>query len=129
MTLMTVGEVLIWHKHEVSNFHASQGEALPRKLQITDLCFVGNKNSKNYRSDTSSNQHIIKPPHQHTNTPTHQHTNTYHYNIMLLSYTSIIITHNILIHRFYKMVTTHYLLTYTLDTRDPIGSKKHLVEV
>ena len=24
------------------------------------------------------------------------------------------------------MVTTHYLLTYTLDTRDPIGSKKLL---
>ena len=23
------------------------------------------------------------------------------------------------------MVTTHYLLTYTLDTRDPIGSKNN----
>ena len=48
---------------------------------------------------------------------------------MLLSYTSIIISQNNLIHIFYKMVTTHYtlltyLLTNTLDTRDPIGSKK-----
>ena len=25
------------------------------------------------------------------------------------------------------MVTTHYLLTYTLDTRDPIGSNKCVV--
>ena len=51
---------------------------------------------------------------------------------MLLSYTSIIITHNNLIHKFYKMVihlltyTLH--ITYTLDTRDPIGSK-NTVEV
>ena len=45
--------------------------------------------------------------------------------MILLSYTSIIITHNNLIHKFYKMVTTHYrLLTYNVDTRDPIGSKK-----
>ena len=45
---------------------------------------------------------------------------------MLLSYTSIIITQNNLIHQFYKMVSylhiTHYLLTNNVDTRDPIGS-------
>ena len=43
---------------------------------------------------------------------------------MLLSYTSIIITENNLIHRFYKMVTHYTLLTNNVDTRDPIGSKK-----
>ena len=42
--------------------------------------------------------------------------------MILLSYTSIIITQNILIHRFYKMVI-HYLLTNNTNTRDPIGSK------
>ena len=43
--------------------------------------------------------------------------------MILLSYTSIIIIQNNLIHQFYKMVI-HYLLTNNVDTRDPIGSKK-----
>ena len=46
-----------------------------------------------------------------------------HYNIILLSYTSIIITQNNLIHQFYKMVS-YTLLINNVDTRDPIGSKK-----
>ena len=47
---------------------------------------------------------------------------------MLLSYTSIIITQNNLIHRFHKMVTTYNLqhITNNVDTRDPIGSKNVL---
>ena len=46
---------------------------------------------------------------------------------MLLSYTSIIITQNNLIHRFHKMVTTYLQhITNNVDTRDPIGSKKTL---
>ena len=46
---------------------------------------------------------------------------------MLLSYTSIIITKNNLIHRVYKMVSyllTHYTLhiTNNVDTRDPMST-------
>ena len=79
-----------------------------------------------------THQHTNPPTHQHTNKPTHQHTltTTLHYNIMLLSYTSISITQNNLIHRFHKMVTylhTHTLLTYNVDTRDPIGSKNDVL--
>ena len=48
---------------------------------------------------------------------------------MLLSYTSIIITQNNLIHRFYKMVSythTNTHITYNVDTRDPIRSNNKL---
>ena len=49
---------------------------------------------------------------------------------MLLSYTSIIITQNNLIHRFHKMVTTYLQhITNNVDTRDPIGSKNSVVSL
>ena len=56
-------------------------------------------------------------------------TTTLHYNIILLSYKSIIITQNNLIHRFYKMVTYTLHITNNVDTRDPIGSNLKILNI